>query len=99
MAQIKMEHFYHQLNIKATNATGNVFNMQSIRMVLLDGTVPSTNTLLDGTVPSTSSLFDRSVLSTNYLLDGAVVITCPVVRLMKSSLTDFYRSEKINTIK
>ena len=32
-----------------------------IRMVLLDGTVPSTNSLLDGTVPSTNPLLDGTL--------------------------------------
>ena len=35
------------------------------RMMLLDRTVPYTNSLLDGTVPSTNSLLDRTVASTN----------------------------------
>ena len=41
-------------------------------MVLLDGTVPSTNSLLDGPVPSTNSLLDGTVPSTNSLLDGSL---------------------------
>ena len=39
-------------------------------MVLLDGIVPSINSLLDGTVPSTNFLLDGTVASTNSLLDG-----------------------------
>ena len=39
------------------------------RMLLLDGTVLSTNSLLDGKVPSTNSLLDGTVPSTNSLLD------------------------------
>ena len=41
-------------------------------MVLLDGTVPSTNSLFDGTFLSTNSLLDRTVPSTNSLLDGTL---------------------------
>ena len=41
---------------------GEIANRSNnLRMRLLDGIVPSTNSLLDGTVPSTNSLLDRTL--------------------------------------
>ena len=68
-------------------------------MMLLDGAVPSTNSLLDGIDPSTNSLLDGTVPSTNSVLDRTLkkfqkVTSITVFRPIDTSFIFKVRTDK-----